>query len=141
MFSAAEIMAVGWALAATSVVSRWFGTPSAWLDIAAAAAIIGSVAAYHRLRTALVAVETTSEAWRGERDVAMVQVARLIAEIEAGEKARSALAAEVAALKMRPDLSTLERAVKQGNDDQAVSNERMHGVMVAIAAALIPGKE
>jgi hypothetical protein len=141
MFFAAEIMAVGWALAATDIVSRWFGTPSAWLDIAAAAAIIGSVAAYHRLRTALVAVEATSDAWRSERDAAVARIDRLVVEIAASERVVSQMALEIEALKLRPDLSRLEQSVIDGNAAQAKSADKMHGVLLAIAASLMPERK
>lgn len=138
MIFAIEILAVGWVLLATDVVSRWFGQPTAWLDIAAAAAIVGSVAAYHRLRTALIAVEATSDAWRGERDAAMLQIDRLVVEVQAAETSRVRLAAEIVTLNLRPDLSTLEGLVQEGNSASAVASDRIHNVLIGIAAGLDP---
>jgi hypothetical protein len=71
----------------------------------------------------------------------VAQIDRLVVEIAASERVVSQMALEIEALKLRPDLSRLEQCVKDGNSDQAKAAEKMHGVLLAIAASLIPEKK
>jgi hypothetical protein len=111
------------------------------LDIVAVAAIVGSVAAYNRLRTALGASEAAATAWHEERDAAVAARDRITEDLKATADARVELIAKVAVLEQRPDLTKLESLVQASTDSMlrhetqaAARTDRLIGAIEALGA-------
>lgn len=85
------------------------------LDLLAVAALVGSFAAYNRLKTALGASEAAAAAWHEERDAAVAARDRLTESLKEADEKKVTLIAQVAALNERPDLTSLESLVAESN--------------------------
>jgi hypothetical protein len=114
------------------------------LDLVAVAAIVGSVTAYNRLRTALVASEGAASAWHEERDAAVAARDRLAEYLTDLEEKKVALIAQVAALSERPDLTNLEALVAESTASMlrhetaaAARTERLIGAIEALPQAIV----
>ena len=90
-----------------------FDQSSAILDVAAVAAIFGSVLTYNRIKASLTAAESAGKAWHEERDAAVAARDRLGAELKLAAEAKVELIARIAALEQRPDLTKLESLVSE----------------------------
>lgn len=113
MIAFAQII-LGWVL--LSLFDATWDQSSFVLDVAAVAAIVGSVAAYNRLRTALTASEASAKAWHEEREAALARAERLQEDLKAMADEKVKLLAKVAALEGRPDLTRLEGLVAESTE-------------------------
>jgi hypothetical protein len=108
------------------------------LDIAALAAIFGSLLVYSRTKAALVAAEAAGRAWHEERDAEHAHSERLVLALKQSEDAKVVLIAQVAALEARPDLTRLEGLVAESTQamktHELKAGERTERLIAAVQA-------
>lgn len=142
MIYAAEVVAA-WIV--YSLFDAQWSDASIVLDLVAVAAIVGSVAAYNRLKTALAASEAAASAWHEERDASVARAERVEQELKDKASENVALVAKIAALELRPDLTKLESLVDSSNQSMlrhetqaAERTDRLISAIEMLPAAIVP---
>lgn len=123
-------------VAASLAVATFSDDTSLILDIAAIAAIFGSMLAYFRMKAALTASESAGKAWHEERDAQKARAERGAFDLKMVEDEKLKLLAKVAALESRPDLTTLEGLVRESTASmlrhELAAAERTDRLIVAV---------
>ena len=126
------------AIVASLSVAAFSGDTGLFLDIAAIAAIFGSMLAYFRMKAALTASEAAAKAWHEERDAQKARADRNAFDLKMVEEDKVKLLATVAALESRPNLTTLEGLVRESTESmkrhELAAAERTDRLITAVEA-------